>query len=45
MVEVSNDFHRMASQEGFEPPTSPLGAHEACVKKARYLGKNVYYVK
>ena len=25
MVEVSNDFHRMASQKGFEPPTSPLG--------------------
>ena len=25
MVEVSNDFHRMASQKGFEPPTSGLG--------------------
>ena len=25
MVEVNNDFHRMASQKGFEPPTSPLG--------------------
>ena len=35
----------MASLAGFEPTTYRLGAHEACATKARYLGKNVYYVK
>ncbi len=35
----------MASPAGFEPTAFRLGAHEACVKKARNIGKNVYYEK
>ena len=35
----------LASPARFERAAFRLGAHEACVKKARYLGKNVYYVK
>ena len=35
----------MASPAGFEPTAFRLGAHEACVKKVRYLGTNVYYEK
>ena len=35
----------LASPARFERAAFRLGAHEACVKKARYFGKNVYYVK
>ena len=35
----------LASPARFERAAFRLGAHEACATKARYLGKNVYYVK
>ncbi len=35
----------LASPAGFEPTAFRLGAHEACGKKARNIGKNVYYEK
>ena len=38
-------FGGLASPARFERAASRLGAHEACDKKARYFGKNVYYVK
>ena len=38
-------FGGLASPARFERAAFRLGAHEACVKKARYLGKNDYCVK
>ena len=38
-------FGGLASLARLERATFCLGAHGACAKKARYLGKNVYYVK
>ena len=35
----------MASPAGFEPTAFRLGAYGAHIKKAGYLGKNVYYEK